>query len=165
MKRMLTILVLGIMSIVLLTAQGCGGAKEFSIVDQREVLGEVTTEKTEPVDNTQGTTDLSQDIAARRQFRYQIDMQLNESSGLNRKDVEDRILETYDLVAQNGEQLCLIPADVPAQHSYLYNLEWTKVLREGNIEEGSTPGQGEILGTYKIVVDLQCQVTGVEVLQ
>ncbi len=164
MKKQLTLFILGIMSIVLLTAQGCGGSTEFVVVDQREVLGDVTPEMTQPVDNSQGSTDLSQDIAANRQFRYTIDLRLNDNAGLDRRDVEERILETYDLVGGTGEQLCLIPADVPAGRSYAYNLEWTQILREGNIEEGSTPGQGEILGTYAIVIDLQCQVIGVQVL-
>lgn len=154
----------GIFAILLLTAQGCGGAREFIVVDMREVLGDVVPEMTQPVDNTQGQSDLSQDIAANRQFRYTIDLRMNDDSGLNRQDVEERILETYDLVGNSGSKMCLIPADVPAGSSYAYNLEWTQILREGNIEEGSAPGQGSILGTYRIIVDLQCQVVGVQVL-
>lgn len=151
---------------ILLTAQGCAGAREFVIVDQRELLGDVTKEMTQPIDNTAGTTDLSQDIAAQRQFRYKIDLHLNDDSGLNRKDVEDKILETYDLAGEDGQQMCLIPADVPVGHSYAYNLEWTQVQREGNVQEGSAADKaGNILGTYQIVVDLQCQVAGVEVLK
>lgn len=165
LKNKYLVLLVGVIAVLVLTAQGCGGATEFTVVDQRELLGEVVPEMTQPVDNTQGTTDLSQDIAARRQYRYSIDLRIDESAGLNRQEVEERILETYDLVGNTGEQTCLIPADVPAGRSYAYNLEWTQILREGNVEEGSTPGQGEILGTYRIVVDLQCQVVGVQVLR
>lgn len=162
--RKIVALLTAFAAILVLTAQGCGGSREYVIVDQRELLGEVSTEMTQPVDNMNGSQDLSQDIAANRQFRHSIQLNLNESAGLNRQEVEDRILDTYDLPNNSGEQMCLIPADVPAGSSYAYNLEWTQVLREGNIEEGSTPGAGDILGTYSIVIDLQCQVTGVNVL-
>jgi len=150
---------------VVVLISGCAEtAREYVIVDQRELLGDVSTEMTQPIDNTNGTQDVSQDIAANRQFRHSIQLNLNDRAGLNRQEVEDRILEIYDLSSNSGEQMCLIPADVPVGSSYNYNLEWTQVLREGNIEEGSAPGSGDILGTYSIVIDLQCQVTGVNVL-
>jgi hypothetical protein len=162
--RKIAILLAALTAILMLTAQSCAGSREYIIVDQRELLGDVSTEMTQPVDNMNGTQDLSQDIAASRQFRHSISLNLNESAGLNRQEVEDRILETYEIPSDTGDQMCLIPADVPAGSSYAYNMEWTQVLREGNIEEGSTPGVGDILGTYSIVIDLQCQVTGVNVL-
>jgi hypothetical protein len=142
--------------------QGCAGSTEFTIVDQREELGEVFTETTGTIDNTNGQTDLIQDIAARRQFRHTIDLRLNNSASLDRQEVEERILATYDLPSAAGEKLCLIPADVPPGGAYAYDLEWTQVLREGNIEEGASGG-GDLLGTYTIVIDLQCQVIGVQV--
>lgn len=144
-----------------LVVSACASSQEFIVVDQREVLGEVFTEQTGNIDNSNSSVDLSQDIAARRQFRHSVDIQLNANSRVDRRNVEERIYETYELPSAQGEKLCIIPADVPAGRIYQYDIEWTQVLREGNIEEGTTPGQGNLLGTYKIIVDLQCQVVGV----
>lgn len=143
----------------------CATQTEFTIVDQREVLGDVFVEQTGLIDNSGGTEMLSQDIAARREFRHAITLRMNPDANLDRLQVEDRILTTYDLPGATGEKQCLIPADVPAGNVYQYDIEWTQVLREGNIEEGQTAGQGNILGTYSIVVDLQCQVVGVNVVR
>lgn len=164
MRKVLVLLILGV-STLLLTAQSCSGAREFIVVDLREKLGEVLTEQSNPVDNTRSNQDLSQDIAARKGFRHTIVLRLNQGASLDEARVRERILDTYGIPSMGGEKLCLIPADVPAGRSYAYNIEWTQVLREGNIEAGPTPGQGEIYGTYSIVVDLQCQVTGVVVVR
>lgn len=160
-----TLVMISILVVFILTAQDCGGAREFIVVDLREKLGEVTTEQSSPVDNTRSNEDLSQDIAARKQFRHTITLRLNPGAGLDEARVRERILDAYNIPGMGGEKLCLIPADVPAGRSYAYNLEWTQVLREGNIEAGPAPGQGEIYGTYSIVVDMQCQVTGVQVIR
>lgn len=151
-----------VISVVVVT--GCATQTEFTIVDLREVLGDVFVEQTGLVDNSNGTEMLTQDIAARREFRHSITLRMNPDASLDRRNVEDRILTTYDLPGATGEKLCIIPADVPAGHVYQYDIEWTQVLREGNIEEGQVAGQGNILGTYSIVVDLQCQVVGVNVI-
>jgi len=165
---LVVIIILGLLlyqTLVLINLiQRPGNIDDYSIVDQREILGDVFPEMTQPVDNSQGTVDVSRDIAANRQFRHIIDVRLNAGSGLDRNDVEESILDTYNIAGRIGEQLCLIPADVPAGKSYAYNLEWTQILREGNIESGSFAGQGDILGTYSIIIDLQCQVIGVQVL-
>lgn len=150
--------------ISMVVATGCATQTEFTIVDLREVLGDVFVEQTGLVDNSNGTEMLSQDIAARREFRHSITLRMNPDANLDRRNVEDRILTTYDLPGATGEKLCIIPADVPAGRVYQYDIEWTQVLREGNIEEGQVAGQGNILGTYSIVVDLQCQVVGVNVI-
>jgi len=145
---------------LLITLAACAGPTEFSIFDQRELLGEVFTEQTGNVDNSQSDTDLSQDLAVRREFRHRIDLRLNQNANLDRAQVEDRILSSYDLADASGEKVCIVLADVPARAVYQYDIEWTQVLREGNIEEGNVPG-GNLLGTYSIVVDLQCQTVGV----
>lgn len=155
-----------IMCLVLLILIACAPAQqEFVIVDQRELLGEVFKEQTGNIDNSTGTETLSQNISLRRDFRHSIDLRMNESARLDRQNVEQRILETYDLPDQVGEKNCIILADVPAGRIHQYDIEWTQVLREGNIEEGSTAGQGNILGTYRIAIDLQCQTVGVVVVQ
>jgi hypothetical protein len=151
--------VVGISLIVIMAA--CAGPKEFTVSDQRETLGQVFTEQTGNIDNSGSDTDLSQDVSMRREFRHSIDLKLNNDSGLDRRTVEDRILEAYDLPDSTGEKVCIVLADVPGRAVYQYDVEWTQVLREGNIEEGNVPGQGNLLGTYTIVVDLQCQTLGV----
>lgn len=155
-----------LLCLVALTLFACAPAQqEFVVVDQRELLGEVFKEQTGNIDNSTGTTLLSQDIALRREFRHSIDLRLNEGARLDRQNVEQRILETYDLPDQVGEKNCIILADVPAGQIHQYDIEWTQVLREGNVEEGNAAGQGNILGTYRIVSDLQCQTVGVVVVR
>lgn len=165
MNRMYRTIIFTLLVLSIGLIASCESQTEFIIVDQREVLGEVFVEQTGLVDNSSGTEMLSQDIAARREFRHAITLRLNPSTNLDRRNVEERILTTYDLPSATGEKLCLIPADVPAGNVYQYDIEWTQVLREGNIEEGQVAGQGNILGTYSIVVDLQCQVVGVNVVR
>jgi hypothetical protein len=45
-------------SILVVFLAGCEAAVEYTIVDEREVLGSVYTENTNPIDNRMGTTDL-----------------------------------------------------------------------------------------------------------
>jgi hypothetical protein len=150
---------------VVIAAACAPSQQEFVVVDQRELLGQVFREQTGNIDNSTGTVLLSQDIALRREFRHSIDLRINEGARVDRANVEKRILETYDLPDQVGEKNCIILADVPAGAIHQYDIEWTQVLREGNVEEGSVPGQGSILGTYRIVADLQCQTVGVVVVR
>jgi hypothetical protein len=150
----------------LLVAACAAGPTEFMVVDERELLGEVFTENTGNVDNSSGSEYLYQDLAVLREFRHRMDITFTPSGqSLNRQDVEERILDTYDLVDGSGDQTCLVPADVPPGNIYQFELEWTQIIREGRIEEGSVAGQGDILGTYTIVVDLQCQTVGVVVIR
>jgi len=138
---------------------GCNGTNEFTVVDEREVLGEVFVEQTGGVDNSQSDTRLVQDVAVRREFRHRINLELLSNANLDRGQVEDRILATYDLSDGVGEKICIVPADIPPRTRYQYDLEWTQVLRQGDIEEGNIR-DGNLLGTYTIVTDLQCQTLG-----
>jgi hypothetical protein len=162
MRKKLLTLLLGTLVVILVAC--AAAAQEFIVVDQRERLGEVFTEVTSNVDNSAGTDVMIIDVNARREFRHTIDLRLNQNANLDRSEVEERILAQYDLPDASGEKICSIPADVPAGSVYAYEIEWTQVLREGNVEEGSSPG-GNLLGTYNIIVDLQCQVIGVVVVR
>jgi hypothetical protein len=146
-----------LIGIIIMTA--CAGPREFTIVDQRETVGQVFTEQTGNIANP-SENDLSQDVAVRREFRHRIDVRLNSGQNLDRRTVEDRILAAYDLPDASGEKICIVLADVPPRTTYKYEIEWTQVVREGNIEEGNQPG-GNLMGTYTIVIDLQCQTIGV----
>jgi hypothetical protein len=156
-KRWLVLLSLA--AVMLMAA--CAGPTEYIVVDEREVLGNVFTEQTGNVDNSNSAEFLAQDLAVRREFRHRIDLRMNQSASLDRRDVEERVLATYDLPDAVGEKICIVLADVPPGAVYQYEIEWTQVLREGNIEEGNVPGQGNILGEYTIITDLQCQTIGV----
>ncbi|MCS6871838.1 MAG: hypothetical protein RML95_11005 [Anaerolineae bacterium] len=143
----------------------CEAQKEFVVVDQRELLGAVFKETTREFNNRNGSEDLEQNFSLNRQFRYAIDLKLNTNSGLRRQDVEERICETYNIAncRTGGQKQCLLPVSVPAGRAYAYEIEWTEVKREGVIREGNDPDRGNLLGTYTIVVDLQCQTVGVQV--
>jgi len=134
------------------------------LMDKGEVLGDVFSEPTQPYDNSTGTEPLLLDVAAQRQFRHSIMLNLNSGANLNRQNVEDCILTTYDLPDATDAKLCMIAADVPAGRVLQYVIEWTQVLREGNIVDGRM-GEGTIVGTYSVVWDLYCQVVGVNVVR
>lgn len=161
-KKFLTLVIL-----IVITLSACAsGPREFIIVDEREVLGDVRTENTGNVDNSTGSDYLYTDIAALREFRHSIDVNFTPAGeGIDRKSVEDRILNTYDLPDGSGEKVCLVPADVPPGNIYQYELEWTQIIREGRVEEGPAAGQGDVYGFYTVVVDLQCQTVGVVVIR
>lgn len=154
----------GLMVIVI---SACEGQREFVVVDQREVLGSVETETTDYFDNTSGSEDLIQDVSVTKQFRYTPEIELEEGSGLDRKTVEDRVYETYDLEVTTGRaggaKTCLISIVVPPGEAHAFNLEWRQVKREGIIRSGTDANSGDILGQYNLTVDMQCQTTGVEV--
>ncbi|MEP7287156.1 MAG: hypothetical protein ABI947_15485 [Chloroflexota bacterium] len=152
-----------LMIILALVLAACAGSQEFNIVDLQEKLGKVFKETTGDIDNSKGTEDLATNVNAKKGFRHTINLTLNSNSQLDEKQVKDRILEFYDLSDSSGEKSCVIPAEVPANHIYAYNIEWTQVIRQGNIQQGKVQGQGDTLGTYDVVIDLQCQVVGVEV--
>ncbi len=154
-----------LMSILLLNLAltACAGSQEFNVVDLHEKLGTVTKETTGDIDNSKGTDELDTNINAKRQFRHVIDLKLNSNASLDESKVNQKILDTYDIADASGEKSCIIPAQVPAGHIYAYDIEWTQVIREGNIQEGKVAGQGNLLGTYSIIIDLQCQVVGAEV--
>lgn len=143
----------------------CETQKEFVVVDQRELLGAVFKETTQEFNNRNGADDLEQNVSLNRQFRYAIDLRLNENSGLRRQEVEERICEAYNIAncRTGGQKQCLLPVSVPAGRAYAYDIEWTEVKREGVIREGNDPDRGNLLGTYTIIVDLQCQTVGVQV--
>ena len=146
-----------------LVLTACAGSQEFNIVDLREKLGTVTKETTGDIDNAKGTDELGTNINAKRQFRHVIDLKLNSNATLDESKVKQKILDTYDIPDGSGEKSCIIPAQVPAGHVYAYDIEWTQVIREGNVQEGKVQGQGNLLGTYTVIIDLQCQVVGAEV--
>lgn len=156
-----------LLTLTLLFLAACAsGPREFIVVDEREELGDVFTETTGGVDNSNGEDFLYQDLAALREFRHRMDINLTPAGeGLDRQQIEERLLDTYDLPDRSGNKTCLVPADVPPGNVYAYEIEWTQIRREGRIEEGPTPGVGNIYGTYEIVIDLQCQTVGVVVLQ
>ncbi len=162
-------LLIGFLGIVLVACAGGGGSndpgpQEFAVIDGRERLGAVFQEQTSDIDNSVGTSVLSQDLAAQRDFGHTISLNLNSNSRLNPGEVEDRIYTEYDIDNRTGQKLCVIPVDVPAGQIHRYEIEWTEVVREGTIEEG-IDGGGEILGDYEIVTDLRCQVIGLTVVE
>ena len=141
----------------------CAGNQEFSVVDLRSRLGDVFKETTGNIDNTNGADELDINVNAKRQFQHDITLKMTSASTLDPQKVNEKILSTYDIKDAGGEKSCVIPAQVPAGHIYAYDIEWTQVIREGNIVEGTNNPNGNLLGTYSIIIDLQCQVVGVEV--
>lgn len=162
MLRRLTLMGFFLSIIVFLAA--CEGAIEYTIIDERPVLGEVYIETTDEIDNSLGTSDLEQNLSLLRQFSADIQLELKANSGLDEGDVRDRILTEYQLAGAEQQKQCVIPVSVPPGSIHQYDVQWTQELREGRIEEGAQGG-GDVLGTYTIVIDLRCEVTGMNVVR
>lgn len=154
-----------LLAVLFVFLPACDTQQEFVVVDQRDSLGSVFREVTQEFNNRNGAEDLDQNVSLVRQFRYAIDLRLNQNSRLRREKVEQRICETYDIkdCRSGGQKQCLLPVSVPAGRAYAYEIEWTEARREGVIRAGNDPDRGDVLGTYTIVIDLQCQTIGVQV--
>jgi hypothetical protein len=157
-------LTLSVVSLVLLVS--CGGASnkaaetEFAVKDLREIQGNRVAESLR-VDNSVGTQVLFSDIGARRDYRHLVNLTLT-SDKLNAQTAQDRIYQYYDIAQKDNSKICNVPAEVPPQTKYKYDLEWIEILHEGVLEEGKTGG-GQQLGTYEILISWNCQVVGVSV--
>lgn len=110
-------------------------------------------------DNRAGTTPLTEDVPIPKQFSRSIELILDSKSNLDEGKVREKIYNSYK-VQREAVKVCVIPVEVPAGRAYEYGLEWAEILREGVIEEGATGG-GKQLGTYRIRMDMNCQVVSV----
>ncbi len=135
----------------------CSSGPEFSVKDKREVQGARSIAAFN-VNNSRGTVPLSQNFPVSKNYSRWVDINLVSNSQLNDVEVSDKIYNAYK-VAKGDTKVCVIPVEIPAGQSYVYDLEWTEILREGVIEEGATGG-GRQLGTYQILIDMSCQVVG-----
>jgi hypothetical protein len=151
-------------SILVVFLAGCEAAVEYTIVDEREVLGNVYTENTNPIDNRMGTTDLIQSISIFRQFSPNVRVNLRPNSRLNQRDVEERIMNQYFAAGFEDRKNCAVPVSVPPGSAHIIEIQWTEVRRQGRIEEGRQGG-GNVLGDYNLITDLRCEVVGLSVVR
>lgn len=150
--------------ILLISLAGCEAAVEYTIVDEREVLGSVYTETTSPIDNRMGTSDLIQSISIFRQFSPNVRVNLRPNSRLNQRDVEERIMNQYFAAGVEDRKNCAVPVSVPPGSAHVIHIQWTEVRRQGRIEQGRQGG-GDILGDYNLITDLRCEVIGLDVVR
>jgi hypothetical protein len=142
----------------------CESAVEYAIIDEREVLGNVYTENTNPIDNRMGTSDLVQSISIFRQFSPNVRVNLRPNSRLDQRDVEQRILNQYFAAGVEDRKNCAVPVSVPPGSAHVIEIQWTEVRRQGRIEQGRQGG-GEVLGDYNLITDLRCEVVGLNVVR
>lgn len=147
--------------LALATLTSCGGQEDVSIEDKREVQGDKVVESLR-ADNAKGTSILSQELPAKKQYNRQIKIDPNPGVKLDTAAVREKILTKYNLKDGNAEQVCVVPVEVPAGKIFEYDLEWSEVWREGTIETGSPDGNPE--GYYRFLQSLTCQVVGQRVL-
>ncbi len=147
--------------ILLLIITSCYSEPEFAVKDKREVQGEKKVELFRR-DNRGGIASLIEDVSIVKQFSRSIDLNLEPKSNLDEGKVREKIYNSYK-VQRESVKTCVIPVEVPAGKANEYGLEWAQILREGVIEEGATGG-GKQLGTYRIQMDMNCQVVSVTTL-
>ncbi len=130
---------------------------EFNVNDRREKQGENKTIQTVQQDNKNGASELNTALPVSKQLKRSIDLRLNSGVQLEQAKVEDKIYKRYN-VAPEADRVCVIPVQVPAGKLYEYDIEWSQTIREGDIVRAPN---GDILGTYTILIDFVCQVVAV----
>lgn len=157
-----TLLLILVLLTVLAMSIACTPTPDLKIVDKRQVYGNKTTE-TMRADNSQGNEVLIQDMPVQKSFHYQINIMSEPGETLNESVVREMILKAYQIanMDKDKDKVCVLPVEVPAGDIYEYDIEWTEIWREGTIE--TDPG-GEQVGTYRILVDMDCQTIGQRVV-
>jgi len=151
---------LGSLSIVMLvcvTQCGAPPQDQITIVDKKEVQGEADIEQL-LANNCVGTTELTQDLRAMKQFSHDVQVTPYPGVSVNKQAVENEIRRTYKIAEEHGEQLCLVPVQVPPATFYVYDLEWREVWREGVFELGDPDEKPE--GDYRFKQNVICEVVG-----
>lgn len=138
---------------VLAITPGCT-PQEYKPVDKRQVDGNMVVQ-TMPVDNCLRDEALTQDMAVQQTFHHTVEITPQPGKTLDESELREKILTAYEIDRASEDKVCLLPVDVPARTRFEYDIEWTEIWREGTIE--TDPG-GEQVGTYRILIDLGCQV-------
>lgn len=147
-------------AIVVLTAQSCGGQPDFDVKDLKQEQGQSTTQTyTVPSNSVPQPQDMNMDFSVTKQFQHNIDINLASGSNIDEGKVRDKVYNLYKIPTSkiSDSKICVIPVSIPAGHVYQYQVEWDEVVRDGTITE---TGNGSTLGSYTLVEDLLCQVTG-----
>ncbi len=162
MNTRLAKLIVPVFLVVLSVA--CASEPEFTVKDVREIPGQRQIQSLK-IDNRTGADTLKQDQKLAKSYRNSISLTLNGKQRLDEGKVRSRILEYYKFASEYSDirKDCTVPLEAPAGKHLEYDAEWTEVLREGSIVEGRE-GQGDKLGEYRIVVNLNCQVVDVRAL-
>jgi len=130
---------------------------QIAIIDKKEAQGEAIVEEL-LANNCAGTSELTQDLRAMRQFSYDVRVDPFPGTSVNTQAVENEIRSVYKIAKEHGEQVCIVPVQVPAGMFFVYYLEWREVWREGVFELGNPDDKAE--GNYRVMRDVICQVVG-----
>lgn len=155
-KRLFSSLILYSLFIAILVfAAQCFPAPEMqiTILDQVEVPGEAVVEALF-ANNCAGTIELTQDLRAVKQFSHHVQVEPFSGVSVSKQAVENEIRSTYKIAKEHGEQVCIVPVQVPAGMFYAYDLEWREVWRQGVFELGDPDDKPE--GNYKFMQGVLC---------
>lgn len=159
-KSLISLLAIGSLSIVILvfgTQCGAPPQDQVTIIDKKEVQGEAVVEEL-LANNCAGAAELIQDLRAMKQFSHDVQVVAYPGVSVNKQAVENEIRRTYKIAQEHGEQLCLVPVQVPPGTFYTYDLEWREVWREGVFELGNPDEKPE--GDYRFKQNVICEVVG-----
>jgi len=148
------------LSIVILTCVTyCAPPPEdqITIIDKKEAQGEAVVEEL-LANNCAGTSELTQDLRALKQFSHDVQVVPYPGVSVNKQAVDNEIRSTYKIAKEHGEQICIVPVQVPAGMFYAYDLEWREVWREGEFELGNPDEKPE--GNYRFMQGVLCEVVG-----
>lgn len=143
----------------LLILSACGGQTEFIVKDLRETTGKVEVQNLR-IDNASGKDTLRKDEKIIKNYRHIVDVNLNGRKQVDESRVREKVLDLYKLTPNEDKKVCVVPVEVAAGSKLQYDIEWTESIREGKIVEQGGNGEGEELGTYTVITDYNCQVTG-----
>jgi hypothetical protein len=154
--------VAGLCMVILTCGTRCASPPEdqITIIDKKEAQGEAIVEEL-LANNCAGTSELTQDLRAVKQFSHDVQVEPYPGVSVNKQAVENEIRSTYKIAKEHGEQICIVPVQVPAGMFYAYDLEWREVWREGEFELGSPDEKPE--GNYRFMQGVLCEVVGQKV--
>jgi hypothetical protein len=115
------------------------------------------------VDNSTGTSTLTQDLPAMKTYSRQVKVIPNSGVKVDTYAFREKVLEKYNLKDGEATQVCVVLVQVPAGKFYEYELEWSEVWREGVFYIGSPDDKPE--GTWRFLQSMNCQVVGQRVAE
>lgn len=144
-----------IFAVSLVPLISCAEPTVYVIQHQRQTAGE-SVNQSFTVDGPM----VNSNYTVARSVRHVIDLSLTGKAQLDRGEVQDNILNAYSLPPRDDKTVCAIPVEVPEGKRYVYDLQWTENWAEGVLKEGKN-GEGAQLGTYRVLIGYDCQVTAV----
>lgn len=130
----------------------------ISVVDVRGGTGHVISE-TISIDNKSKPQTLRKDARTERTFRHDIEFRYLSLQRVNESTVREQLFDLYSLTSFEPKKVCIVPVEVPAFKNIEYEIVWIETVHEGRIISVDLEGQSNTVAEYRIITDMDCQVS------